>query len=178
MLAAVVVSFTKSHLTVELAKENRVAWFFGSTIVATYLQVFVWVHGFIHHLPHVFTYAPMLICFGWLVLFVERRTAELKDSSKMHEAESFVGFAFIMLGVLMGFSDPIIRILSFLLAGTAWIYQSLGKKHELHYWIGLTLVSLSVISVGTLEGFPQLWAPTLGLGCGDTGCKKYLLTPK
>jgi hypothetical protein len=59
-LAVAVVRFSRM-LTVELSKDKRVVWFFGATLAVTFLQVFAWVHGYLKHLPHVYTYAPMVV---------------------------------------------------------------------------------------------------------------------
>ncbi len=164
VLAMAVIVFSKKYLTRELAQERIVPWFVGVTLGVTFLQVFVWVHGFIHHLPRVYTYAPLVILAGWLILFVERRVAELQSQSEMHQLESFLGFAFILLGVMMSVTEPAMRTLSFTLAGAVWIYQSIARRHALHYWIGLTFLSLGVASIATWNGFPELWIPALGLG--------------
>jgi hypothetical protein len=161
-LAVAVVRFSRM-LTVELSKDKRVVWFFGATLAVTFLQVFAWVHGYLKHLPHVYTYAPMVVLTGGLVLFVERRTLELRGQAEKHGAESFLGFAFIMTGVLMGIGHPYMRITAFSLAGVVWIASTLQRKHPLHAWIGLTLAVLGGASVGLLHGFPPPWLPSLGI---------------
>lgn len=163
-MAATVVTFTRRVLTIEMANEKRVPWFFGATLVVTYLQVFAWVHGYLRHLPHVYTYAPLMILAGWLVLYVERRALALQNEARRHGAESFLGFAMILLGVLMGATEQYIRIVSLTLAGCAWLYQALSRRHPVHDWIGLTFLLLGVASVGLLEKFPGPWIPALGLG--------------
>ena len=142
-----------------MAEEKRVPWFVASALAVTYLQVFVWVHGFMRHLPHPHTYALLVIGIGWLILFAERRALELKESPQLHGGESFLGFAFILLGLLMGFSDPYIRIASFEAAGLVWLCQAFSRRHPLHYWIALTIFGLGGASVGLLEQFPGPWLP-------------------
>jgi hypothetical protein len=161
--AATLVQFTRKTLTREMAEENRVPWFVASVLAVTYLQVFVWVHGFMRHLPHPHTYALLVIGIGWLILFAERRALELKQSPQLHGGESFLGFAFILLGLLMGFSDPYIRIASFEVAGIVWLCQAFSRRHPLHYWIALTLFGLGGASVGLLEQFPGPWLPAIGI---------------
>jgi hypothetical protein len=163
VLAAVVIRFSGSVLTVDMAEGRRIPWFFGATLVITFVQVFGWVHGYLKHLPHVWTYAPMIIVAGWLVLLMERRARELLSRQSELGGESFLGFALILLGTLMGATHSEIRVLSFALAGTVWIYQSLSRESKIHEWIGLTILMLSVASVGMLEQFPQEWLPALGL---------------
>src|SRR5262249_8676072 len=80
-----------------------------------------------------------------------------------HGGESFLGFAFILLGLLMGFSDPYIRIASFEAAGLVWLSQAFSRRHPLHYWIALTLFGLGGASVGLLEQFPGPWLPAIGI---------------
>lgn len=163
VLAASVIRFSGSVLTVEMAEGKRIPWFFGATLVVTFVQVFGWVHGYLKHLPHVWTYAPMIIATGWLVLLMERRARVLTSRQSQLGGESFLGFTLILLGTLMGATHPEIRVLSFAMAGTVWIYQSLGRQSKIHEWIGLTLLMLSVASVGMLDQFPQEWLPALGL---------------
>jgi hypothetical protein len=162
-LAAAVVRFARKILTLELAKEKRVVWFFGAALAGTFVQVFAWVHGYLRHLPNVHTYAPMMVLTGGLVLYLERRTLELQRESEKHGAESFLGFAFILFGVLMGIGHPAVRILTFSLAGLVWIVQSLPRRQPLHHWIGLTLAALGGASVGLLPAFPAAWLPTLDI---------------
>jgi hypothetical protein len=161
--AATLVQFTRKTLTREMAEEKRVPWFVACALAVTYLQVFVWVHGFMRHLPHPHTYALLVIGIGWLILFAERRALELKQSPQLHGGESFLGFAFILLGLLMGFSDPYIRIASFEAAGLVWLCQAFSRNHPLHYWIALTLFGLGGASVGLLEQFPGPWLPAIGI---------------
>ena len=53
--------------------------FVAGALAFTFLQVFVWVHGFMRHLPHAHTYALLVIGTGWLVLFAERRALQLRS---------------------------------------------------------------------------------------------------
>jgi len=178
--ALTIVHFTRRILTREMAEEKRVPWFVAGALAITFLQVFVWVHGFMRHLPHAHTYALLVIGTGWLVLFAERRALQLRaaalssspdegdragasEVSSSHGGESFLGFALILLGLLMGFNEPLIRIACFVGAGGAWMYQAILRRHPLHYWIALTLWGLAVASVGLLPQFPGPWLPLLGV---------------
>ena len=161
--AATLVRFTRKTLTREMAEEKRVPWFVASVLAVTYLQVFVWVHSFMRHLPHPHTYALLVIGIGWLILFGERRALELKQSPQLLGGESFLGFAFILLGLLMGFGDSYIRIASFEVAGVVWLCQAFSRRHPLHYWIALTLFGLGGASVGLLQQFPGPWLPIIGI---------------
>jgi len=73
------------------------------------------------HLPQASTYALMVILIGWLILYSERRALELKESLQLHGGESFLGFAMVLLGLLMGFTEPTVRIASLFLAGSVWM---------------------------------------------------------
>ncbi|HXU76648.1 MAG TPA: hypothetical protein VN794_08765, partial [Methylomirabilota bacterium] len=163
LMAATIVWFTRRVMTRELAEEKRVPWFVAASLAITYLQVFVWVHGFMRHVPQAATYALLVILTGWLILFSERRALELKGSPQLHGGESFLGFALILLGLLMGFNQPAVRIAAFLTAGVVWMYQAFSRRHPLHHWIALTLLGLGVASVGLLARFPGPWLPSLGV---------------
>jgi hypothetical protein len=162
-MASAVVWFSRHVLTRELAQQQRVPWFFGATLVVTFLQVFAWVHGYLQHLPRVSTYAPMIILTGGLVLLVERSALRLRHQEERHGEESFVGFALILLGVLMGSTEPHLRIISFALAGGVWLFQAVARRNAIHDWIALTFFMLAGASVGTLDTFPKPWLPALGL---------------
>ena len=162
-MAAAVIRFTRQIITREMAEEQRVPWFVGGSLVVTFLQVFVWVHVSLRHVPHIATYAPMVILTGGLVLMAERRAAELREQSDKYRGESFVGFALVLMGVLMGATQPYVRILAFVLAGIVWLNQSRSRREPLHDWIGLTLLTLGGASVGVLDRFPGPRLPVLGL---------------
>lgn len=164
LVGGVVIYFTHKVLTKELIKEKRLLAFFGLTLSVSYIQVFIWVHGFLKVLPHVYTYAPMIILSGLLLFVVEKRFLEFNEESKTHSAESFLGFALVLLGVLMGFVEPVCRIFVLLLAGVVWLFQSLSRKHPLHYWISLTFLSMAGAAIGMLEFFPREMLPLLGIG--------------
>src|SRR4029077_14287774 len=108
--AGTIVRFSRRILTREMAEEKRVPWFVASALAVTFLQVFVWGHGFMRHLPHAHTYALLIIMIGWVILYSERRALELRESPQLHGGESFLGFGFLLLGLLMGFTEPSIRI--------------------------------------------------------------------
>jgi hypothetical protein len=161
--AGAIVFFTRKILTRQMAEEKRVPWFVAGALAITFLEVFIWVHGFMRHLPQAPTYALMVILTGWLILYSERRALQLKESPQLHGGESFLGFGMILLGLLMGFSEPIVRIASFLTAGSVWMYQGLWRRHPLHDWIALTLLGLGGALVGLLPQYPGPWLPLLGV---------------
>ena len=164
LVAWIVVRFASQVLTPELAHEKRVPWFVGGTLAASFLQVFGWVHFQLEQLPHVSTYAVLVILVGWLVLFVERRSIELKDDGAQLGSESFLGYALVLAGVLMGTAQEHVRVAVFALAGVVWLFQAMRRNHELQHWIGLTLLSLSGASVTLLTRFPRdPWLPLVGL---------------
>ncbi len=163
LTAVSVIHFTKSILTREMAENKTVPWFFGASLTVTFVQVFGWVHGYMRHVPEVYTYAPLIILAGWLILYVERRTLQLLSNTETHTTESFLGFAMIGLGILMGVSDQYIRILAFILAGSAWVFQACYRRHPLHYWIGLILLAAGVSSASLLDIFPGSFIPAAGI---------------
>jgi hypothetical protein len=164
LVAWIVVRFANRILTPELAREKRVPWFVGGTLAAAFLQVFGWVHFQLGQLPHVSTYALLMVLVGWLILFVERRAIELEEGRGRLGSESFLGYALVLMGVLMGTAQEHVRVAVFALAGVVWLYQAMRRNHELQHWIGLTLLSLSGASVALLTGFPRdPWLPIVGL---------------
>lgn len=163
--AAVVLAvghFVDDVLDATLAQERRVPWFFGSTLLLTYIGAFIWVHAWIRHLPHPYTYAPLVILGGGLVFHVERRFLALRAEGTRAVGESFLGFAFVLLGLLMGMGDPDVRILAFALAGIVWFYQAAARVDRMQYVVALTLLCLSGASVGLLDGFPHAGLPAIG----------------
>ncbi|MBM81940.1 MAG: hypothetical protein CMJ78_15310 [Planctomycetaceae bacterium] len=163
VLAAVVIRFANVVLTEELAKQKRIPWFVGATLLVTFLQVFAWVHGFLQHVPRVATYAPMIILAGGLVFITESRAIQLRGDREQHGEASFIGFAIVLLGALMGATDQYCRLLTFALAGAIWLYQANVRKQTLHDGIGLTFFGMSMASVGALDTFPKEWLAAVGL---------------
>ena len=78
--------------------DRRVPWFVGGTLVLTYLEVFAWVHGAVRRMPPAHVYAALVVLAGGLVLYAERRFLELRPEPGRHRAESFLGFAILLLG--------------------------------------------------------------------------------
>lgn len=160
-VAASVVHFQQRLLTADLLQQKRVPWFLGVSLAMTYLQVFGWVHVSLWKLPQMEIYAPLVILAGGLVLLVERRASDFADHLR---GESFLGFALILGGCLMGYTDPALRIVSFALAGIVWLYQGEARKHVFHEWIGLSLLALAVAAVTLLDGFPGVARPAVAIG--------------
>jgi hypothetical protein len=155
VLVQSVVHFSRHVLTAGMASERRVVWFFGVAIVGTFLQVFAWVHSHIQHLPQVHTYAPMLILAAGLLLMLERRAIQLTAKNTPLERESFLGYAKIFIGLLMGSGHEKVRIVCFLLAGVIWLLQAIQRGQEIHYYISISLFLSGVFSFGFLENFPR-----------------------
>jgi len=162
LLAITVVRFANDVLDRALVAERRVPWFVGTTLVVTFLEVFAWVHGSLGRFPPPDTYALLVILAGGLVLFVEQRFLFLSGEGRQR-AESFLGYALVLFGVLMGFGDPHVRVLAFAAAGVVWLRQAAARDEELQHWIGLTLLSLSGASSGLLPDFPGEWLGVLGI---------------
>ncbi len=167
IMAASLIRFSQRVLTSEMAAEKLVPWFFGGTLALTYVQVFAWVHWTMGFAPAARHYAVLAILAGGLVLLMEWRFIELEPSVLHKGAESFLGFALVLMGVLMGMRQPELRIAVFALAGVVWLRQAGRREGLLHYWIGLTLLLLGGASIGLLEGFPKSkesnWLPWLGI---------------
>ena len=161
-----IVFFTKKILTRQMADEKRVPWFVAGALAITFLEVFIWVHGFMRHVPQAPTYALMVILTGWLILYAEGRALQLKESPHLHGGESFLGFGAILLGLLMGFGEPAVRVASFLTAGGVWMYQGLRRRHPLHDWIALTLLGLGGAAVGLSAAISRAVAAAAGGGAG------------
>ena len=177
ILAGAVLLFSERVLTAEMAAEKRVPWFFGLTLGVTFLQVFAWVHGLAGVLPDVYTYAPMLVLAGGLVLYLERKGLELRGESQVHEVESFLGFALVLLGIVMASGHDIARIVALLFAGAIWIHQAAKRDQDVHRWIGLTMLFLGGASVGMHASFPKEWLAAVGLvsAAAFLGASKWLL---
>src|SRR4029078_7877540 len=94
------------------------------------------------------TYAPLAILAGGLILAVERRLLELRSDAGRPVPEAFLGFAFVLLGVLMAVGDPELRILAFALAGLVWLRQATRREEPLHHAIGLVFLFLAGAVVG------------------------------
>ena len=72
----------------------------GATLTLTFVEVFAWIYIWLRHLPALHVYAPLIILGGGLVLMVERRILELRGSI-LYSTESFLGFALVLLGLLL-----------------------------------------------------------------------------
>lgn len=155
VLGLALIRFAWRVLTPEMAAEKLVPWFFGGTLALTYAQVFAWVHLTMEVHPLAEHYAVLAVLAGGLVLLMERRFIELQPGSSRRIGESFIGYALIFLGVLMGMGSPPLRIATLALAGGVWLRQAGRREGYLHYWIGLTLLMLAGASVSLLEGFPK-----------------------
>lgn len=162
-LATATVYFLNRVLTKEMADEKRVPWFFGATLVITFVQTFLWVYGYLQLVPHIATYAPLVILAGGLVLLGERRGLDFSKSSQHYLDESFVGYALVLLGTVMGATDPVLRIFAFALGGIVWLRQASLRRDLLHHYIGLTFFLAAVASFGFLESFPKEWMAMLGV---------------
>jgi hypothetical protein len=174
-LGAAVWYFSQHVLNEEMTAQPRVLWFFVVTLALTFLEVFGLVHGFMKHRPQAINYAGMMVLVAGLVFLIERQFLARRLGAEGRQPEpyseiSFVGFAFVLLGLLMGINGPIVRIVAFLLAGVVWLYQASFRPGLLQYWIGLTLLAIGGASIGLLETFPKSeaanWLPALGLGLG------------
>jgi hypothetical protein len=164
LVAWTIVRFVKEELTPELVAEGRVPWFFGMTLTSTYLQVFLWVHGYMRHLPTAYAYACMVVATGGLTLFAEQRARGKGEGEAVYGKESFIGYALVLLGLFMGAAHPQARTASLALAGAIWLAQGIFRRDMLHAWIAFTLLALSGGSTGLWEEFPRAHLPALIVG--------------
>ncbi|MBI3552496.1 MAG: hypothetical protein HY077_08250 [Elusimicrobia bacterium] len=164
LVCIAILRFVRTELSPALIEEGRVPWFFGVSLTTTFLQVFLWVYGFMRHLPQIQVYAAMVVAAGGLVLFGEQCSRSFRKESPAYGKDSFIGYALILLGLFMGASQPQVRLLTLVLAGAIWTAQALFRRDILHAWIAFTLLALGGGSIGTWESFPGPRIPALGLG--------------
>jgi hypothetical protein len=167
LLLAATYWFLLRVLDINLLEEKIVPWFFGVTMVATTLQVAAWRYFHLQLSPHPQDYALMTILIGAMLLRWERRACELRNMEAVYGGESFMGYAGLLLGILMAAGHPWLRLVALLLAGLIWLAQAPRRPGVVHYWIGVTLCLLAGASVGLLEVFPKSrelnLLPALGL---------------
>lgn len=163
LVCLAILRFVKTGLSAAAAEEKRVPWFFGVSLATTFLQVFLWVYGFMGYLPRVETYALMVIASGGLVLFSEHCARAFRKDASSYGGPSFIGYALILLGVFMGASQPQVRLAALLAAGLIWLAQAVSRRDLVHAWIGFTLLVLGAGSIGTWASFPGPWLPALAL---------------
>lgn len=159
--------FLKRLLTPELLKDRVVLWFFGLTVTGTFLEVFALVHWTLGHVPQAVNYSIMTILTGGLVIVVERYLSGAGTQERHYGGESFLGYAFIFLGILLGMASPPVRIASLFTAGAIWLYQASMRRSSAQYGIGHCLLMLGAACVGLLDSFPKTSGmnalPLLGL---------------
>ncbi|MCX5789597.1 MAG: hypothetical protein NTX64_13995 [Elusimicrobia bacterium] len=105
----------------------------------------------------------MSVLTGGLVLFTERTPLVRREGEPVYGRNSFLGYAFILLGLFMGAGDPHVRSLSVGLAGAVWLAQAAVREDLLHAWIAFTLLVLAGGSIAAWPGFPLARVPALAL---------------
>ncbi len=105
-------------LTAELVRARQIPWFTGAILAVVGLESVAWVHGALAMMPPWWAYGPLAILAGALVLRVERLASAERP-------ESFVGYALILVGVVLGLPEPGMRIAVLLLAGGFWLRHAL-----------------------------------------------------
>jgi hypothetical protein len=154
LLLAVSNRFLQTVLTRELLAAKLVPWFFGITMAATTVQVAAWRHFHLHITPQPQDYALAAILAGATLLRWERRACELRATGATYGGESFLGYAALLLGILMAAGSEGLRLAALLLAGVIWLVQAPRRPGVVHYWIGATLCLLGGASIGLLHAFP------------------------
>jgi len=142
-------------LDAELLASKRVPWFFGITLAATTIQVAAWRHFHLGLAPQPQDYALAAILIGVTLLRWERRACELRNTGAAYGGESFLGYAALLLGILMAAGHEWLRLVALLLTGLIWLVQAPRRPGVVHYWIGATLCLLAGASVGMLHVFPK-----------------------
>jgi hypothetical protein len=155
LLLAVSNRFLRLVLTKELLEGKIVPWFFGLTIAATTVQVALWRHFQLHLIPQPQDYALAVILVGATLLRWERRAGQLRNTGASYGGESFLGYAALLLGILMAAGNEWLRIVALLLVGVIWLVQAPRRPGVVHYWIGCTLCLLGGAAVGMLDSFPK-----------------------
>ncbi|WDE97350.1 hypothetical protein PQO03_05215 [Lentisphaera profundi] len=157
-------SFSRGIKEIKGAVDKRIIWFFTLMVVGSFLQVFLWVHSHIRTIPEIYTYAPLLVISGGLVLMLERSSAEfIKLKKSQQDDESFIGYALIVIALVMGFADPNFRVICLLLAAFTWYLQSLKRARNVHYYITLSLLSSGIFAISGLSFFDTQYMPVLGI---------------
>ena len=155
LLLAVTNRFLWRVLNQELLASKLVPWFFGVTMAATTIQVAAWRHFHLQVSPQPQDYALATILIGATLLRWERRACELRSTGAAYGGESFIGYAALLLGILMAAGHEWLRLVALLLAGLIWLVQAPRRPGVVHYWIGVTLCLLAGASVGMLHLFPK-----------------------
>ncbi len=137
--------------------------FFIGCQLLTLVETFIWSHTLLERVPSASNYGQLVIFVGWLAWQVE---LHIRRGSERYHVESFVGFACIFMGILLAAPDPALRIAAFITSGAAWIHQAFMRKEPIHHWIGLTLLVLAGVSIGSLDSFPKPFLPVVGLVMG------------
>ncbi|OGV78135.1 MAG: hypothetical protein A3K19_15590 [Lentisphaerae bacterium RIFOXYB12_FULL_65_16] len=163
VLSVAVVRFARRTLSEDLHKARLVAWFFGAALALTFIEVLAWAHIWARILPPMALYSTMVVLSGGLILLVERRILQFRGTAE-YSSESFLGFALVLLGILLGIGHPPLRAANFALAGSIWLYQALPRRRVPDLWIGITLLFLGGAAIGLLRGFPGPWQPALLIG--------------
>ena len=147
--------FLRRVLDSELLASKRVPWFFGITTAATTIQVAAWRHFHLHVSPQPQDYALATILIGAALLRWERRACELRSTGAAYGGESFLGYAALLLGILMAAGHEWLRLGALLLAGLIWLVQAPRRPGVVHYWMGVTLCLLAGAAAGMLHIFPK-----------------------
>ena len=167
VVAETIRSFAQKQLTRGMIIDRLIPWFVGGVLVLTYVEVFAWVHWILHIVPQARHYAMLVVLAGGLIMLIEREYHRKFSGDVPYLPESFIGYAAIVIGILMGFGDQYVRIAVLVLAGALWLYQATLRKGEVHHWVGLTILAMGGAAIGTLDAFPRRMElnllPILGL---------------
>ncbi|MBI5528017.1 MAG: hypothetical protein HY897_16925 [Deltaproteobacteria bacterium] len=155
LAAAGITWFSRRVLTREMSDTRAVPWFFNLAVAGTFIEVFAWGHWSFREVPQPEVYAMLAILAGGLAVFTERRYFKLGSAAPGYGNASFLGYALVLLGVVMGMGNPVIRIATLAAAGVVWLMQASMRTGGLHYTIGLTMLMLGAASAALLDQFPK-----------------------
>lgn len=153
---AIVALFLRGYVVrrPELLLDNTLVLFVGLSLLFTYVQVQLWVFGYLRVLPEPSLYALLFVIAGYLVLLLEK---ELTAERAHRKEASFIGFSLLGLGMLLSLGAPYVRVLAFSAAGFVWLKDTWrAERTVVGHWIGLTLVTIGAANVALLAGFPRL----------------------
>jgi len=160
--------FVRRALTPEMLGDRVVPWFFALALGGTFAEVFAWGHWMFGEAPRPEVCSIMAILAGGVVVFTERRVANLVAAEPRYVGASFFGYALVLFGILLGMGSPWVRIAALVLGGIVWLFQASLRSGGVHFAIGLALVMLGAAAVALLPQFPKgeglNLLPALGLG--------------
>ena len=164
-LAAAVRHFGARVLTADLAKERRVSWFVGATLVVTYVEVFGWVHAFIRYLPQTHTYAALVVIAGGVSCSPPSAASSTSAGRRATRRRVLPRLRVRPDRRPHGDGRALVRVLVLLLAGLVWLRQAERAERRPPSRHRPRCCSASgIAAVGLLDGVPTPLARAIGIG--------------